>query len=65
VPKENKSPADEGNAKFWNSSRFSDLLIKFSGREIKAHRLIICQSSVYFDKLCGPESPFAVRLALL
>jgi len=57
--------AEDGNAKLWNSARFSDLLIKFSGREIKAHRLILCQGSAYFDKLCGPESQFAVRLALL
>lgn len=61
--------ADEASAdryqdpsKSWNSERFTDLLIKFSGREIRAHRLILCQSSTYFEKLCGPESQFAVRL---
>lgn len=63
--KGNKAAAGEGNANLWNSARFSDLLIKFSGREVRAHRLILCQGSTYFDKLCGPESPFAVRLALL
>jgi hypothetical protein len=51
--------------KLWNSARFSDLLIKFSGREIKAHRLVLCQASSYFDKLCGPDSQFMVRPALL
>lgn len=65
VAKENEAAAREGNANLWNSARFSDLLVKFSGREVKAHRLILCQGSVYFNKLCGPESPFAVRLALL
>jgi hypothetical protein len=56
--------ADSRDQKLWNSERFSDLVIKFSGREIKAHRLILCQASAYFDKLCGPDSHFAVRLTL-
>lgn len=62
---ESRSTTEENNAKLWNSARFSDLLIKFSGREVKAHRLILCQAFAYFDKLCGPDSQFAVRLALL
>lgn len=50
----------QDNSKLWNSARFSDLLIKFQDREIKAHRFVLCDSSAYFDKLCGPESPFLV-----
>jgi hypothetical protein len=56
--------AEENNAKLYNNARFSDLLVKFSGRKIKVHRVIICHTSAYFDKLCGPESQFAVRAVL-
>jgi hypothetical protein len=49
--------------RLFNSCRFSDLLVKFSGREIKAHRFVLCELQ-YFDKLLGPESPFAVSVQM-
>jgi hypothetical protein len=49
--------------RLFNSFRFSDLLVKFSGREIKAHRFVLCELQ-YFDKLLGPESPFAVSVLM-
>lgn len=46
-------------APFFNNSNFSDLTIKFSGREVKCHKIILCTSE-YFQELCGPSSRFEV-----
>jgi hypothetical protein len=54
MAKEATPGADSHHPKLWNSPGFSDLSIKFSGREIKAHRLILCQASAYFDKALRP-----------
>jgi hypothetical protein len=48
----------------FDNSRFSDIVIKFSDREIKAHRFVLCEC-LYFDRLIGPDSPFTVRIPLL
>jgi hypothetical protein len=45
----------------FDNSRFSDIVIKFSDREIKAHRFVLCEC-LYFDRLIGPDSPFTVRI---
>jgi hypothetical protein len=47
--------------RLFNTDRYSDMLIKFSGREIKAHRFVLCETSTYFAKLCGTNSEFMVR----
>ncbi|GAB7332583.1 hypothetical protein MBLNU13_g04358t3 [Cladosporium sp. NU13] len=54
-----RTECDQNSARLFNKAKFSDLLIKFSDREIHAHRFVLCQSSAYFDKLCGPDSHFA------
>ena len=43
----------------YGSGTFSDILIKFSGREIKYHKVVLFQGSDYFKALCGPDSRFA------
>jgi hypothetical protein len=50
------------STRLFNSAHYSDLIIKFSGREIRAHRFIVCESNRYFEKLCGLDSPFAVSI---
>lgn len=47
-------------ATLYNKPDFSDVTIKFSGREIYCHKLILCTESAYFAKLCGPGGHFAV-----
>ena len=42
----------------YNSDSFSDVTITFSGRQVKCHRLIICNASKYFNALCGQNSPW-------
>jgi hypothetical protein len=49
----------------FDNEKYSDLVIKFSDREIKAHRFVLCEQSTYFNKLCGPDSPFIVSLLSL
>ena len=46
---------------FFNQEDYSDITVKFSGREIHCHKMIICMHSEYFKKLCGPGSQFAER----
>lgn len=48
-------------APYFNSASFSDILIRFSGREIKAHRIFLCSRSPYFQKAIGPGAQFKVR----
>ena len=38
----------------FNDGTHSDITIKFSGREVKAHKIILCMASPYFDNLCSP-----------
>ena len=42
----------------YNNGESSDVTIKFSGREVKCHKLILCHISEYFKKMCGPGSKF-------
>ena len=42
----------------YHSDVFSDITITFSGRQVKCHRLIICNASKYFNALCGQNSPW-------
>lgn len=46
----------------FNQDDYCDVTIKFSGREIKSHRMVLCEQLDYFKKLCGPRSKFAVSL---
>jgi len=41
-------------------SDFSDITIKFSNREIKCHRVILCARSEYFKEMIGSGICFAV-----
>lgn len=46
----------------YNQESFSDLTLKLgNGATIKVHKTVICSQNEYFNKLCGPESRFAVR----
>jgi hypothetical protein len=49
----------------YNNVRLCNMVIKFSGREIKAHRFVLCEQNKYFEKLFGPDSPFAVSISSL
>ncbi|GIZ36720.1 hypothetical protein CKM354_000018700 [Cercospora kikuchii] len=46
---------------FFKDKEYSDITIKFSGREIPCHKMIICTQSDYFKKLCGTGSRFAEK----
>lgn len=47
-------------ADFFDQEAYTDITIKFSGRETKAHKIILCSNSEYFKRLCGPDSKFKV-----
>ena len=47
-------------APYYDNADFSDVTIKFGGKEIKAHRMVLCAKSEYFKKALGPSSPFKV-----
>lgn len=49
-------------APFFNSASFSDILIQFSGREIKAHRIFLCSRSAYFEKALSPDAQFKEQM---
>lgn len=50
-----------GVESLYNQESFSDLTLKLSnGATIKVHKAVICSQNEYFNKLCGPESRFAV-----
>lgn len=44
---------------FYKDDEYSDITIKFSGREVPCHKMVICTQSEYFKKLCGKGSQFA------
>ncbi|EME79247.1 uncharacterized protein MYCFIDRAFT_204749 [Pseudocercospora fijiensis CIRAD86] len=46
-------------ATLYNQPDYSDVTIRFSGREVFCHKIILCTTSEYFKKLCGPGSHFA------
>ncbi|KAF2207738.1 hypothetical protein CERZMDRAFT_88214 [Cercospora zeae-maydis SCOH1-5] len=43
----------------FRDKEYSDITIKFSGREIPCHKVVICTQSEYFKKLCGEGSQFS------
>jgi len=46
----------------YNNPDYSDLTIVLKdGREIKAHKNILCTANVWFEKACGVSSSFVVR----
>lgn len=45
--------ADFDARKLFNNDSFADVTIKYAGKEIRAHRLILCLRSEYFDKILG------------
>lgn len=51
-------------APFFNKPAFSDVTICFGGREVKAHRVILCGRSRVLKIALSPESPFEVDLTL-
>ncbi|KAF7195228.1 hypothetical protein HII31_03434 [Pseudocercospora fuligena] len=48
-------------AALYNQPEYSDVTIRFSNREIFCHKVVLCTSSEYFKKLCGPGSQFVER----
>ncbi|WPB00979.1 uncharacterized protein RHO25_005599 [Cercospora beticola] len=42
----------------FKDKEYSDIMIKFLGREIPCHKVVICTQSEYFKKLCGKASSF-------
>lgn len=44
--------------RFFDTNELSDITIKFSGREVKCHKVILCSASEYFQGLCGARSRF-------
>ncbi|KAK5116593.1 hypothetical protein LTR85_009218 [Meristemomyces frigidus] len=44
---------------FFDQEAYSDIIIKYGTKQLKAHKMIICSKSDYFKKLCGPDSRFA------
>lgn len=44
--------------RFFDTDNLSDVIIKFHGREVKCHKIILCAASDYFKMLCGAESKF-------
>lgn len=45
---------------FYDQNAFSDVVIKFGTKQIKAHKIILCTRSEYFKKAIGPDSSFKV-----
>jgi hypothetical protein len=45
----------------FNEDAFSDVTVRFSNREIKCHKVILCTASDYFKALCGPASKFSEK----
>ena len=43
----------------FNNATFSDVTIRFSGREIKCHKLVLSLASDYFKALLDPDKAFA------
>lgn len=39
---------------------FSDVVIKYSGQELKAHKIILCTRSKYFESAFGEGGRFKV-----
>jgi len=48
-------------AKFFDEESYSDVTIKIPGKDIRAHRMILCEKSEYFKRALGPHSTFKVR----
>ena len=49
----------------FDKDAYSDVTVSFSGRQIKAHKVLLCQTSDYFKKLCGPDARFQVSGILI
>jgi len=48
-------------AKLFGEPAFADVAVKFSGRELKLHKVILCTRSKYFEKAFATDGHFAVR----
>lgn len=44
----------------FDSSKYSDLIIRCEDREFKVHRIVVCGQSKYFSKIC--DGDWKVRL---
>ena len=44
--------------RLFNIPEFSDVTIKAGAREIRCHKIILCNKSEYFKSMCGPDSKF-------
>ena len=50
-------------ANFFDNSAFSDVTIKYDGKEVKAHKMILCTRSKYFERMLGQGSQFKVSIS--
>lgn len=46
-------------AALFDQPEYADVTVSYSGRKTSCHKIILCTSSDYFKKLCGPGSHFA------
>ena len=49
-------------ADFYGEPAFSDMTIKYSGKELKAHKIILCTRSKYFRQAFGEGGKFKVSM---
>lgn len=47
--------------RLWANPEYADIIIRFSGRERKCHKVVLCRKSKYFRGLCGKDADFKVR----
>jgi hypothetical protein len=47
---------------WYNNAEYSDLSVRLrDGREIKVHKIVVCNANDWFKKACGPGSHFTLR----
>lgn len=52
------------SALLFDKPEYSDIIVSYSDRRTFCHKIILCTSSDYFKKLCGPGSQFGVSLRI-
>lgn len=51
------------SADLYGDTTYTDLTIKFSGKTLRAHKVILCRRSKYFERALGSVGAFKVRLS--
>lgn len=47
-------------SKLYGDPQYSDLSIKYSGREMKVHKLVVCMRCKYFERALSESGTFKV-----